>query len=177
MSSRFLFPCPECNYSIELVATQAGQSIECPECNLQIEAPKLGILRQLPVVEQAQSTKTSRNTGFKRSLFTAGLAISVILGGIGAALNNYASSLIKDPQLDQVFADMSEQLEQQKAPELLDIWSHMRFEEDAIGEWREMGYARYNTQGTYLKWLSYGLFGIASIGLMMLIGSFMIKGP
>jgi hypothetical protein len=177
MSSRFLLPCPECNHSIELVATQAGQSIECPECNLQTEAPKLGILRQLPIVAQAQSTKTSRNSGIKRSLFTAGLAISVLMGGIGAALYNYASSLIKDPQLDQVFASMSEQLEQLKAPELLDIWSQMRFEEEAIGEWREMEYASNNTQGTILKRLSYGLFGIASIGLLMLIGSFMIKGP
>ena len=176
MSSRFLFPCPECNHSIELVATQAGQSIECPECNLQAEAPKLGILRQLPIVEQAQSSKASRNSGFKRSLFTAGLAISVLMGGVGTALYKYASSLIIDPHLDQVFASMSEQLELQKAPELLDIWSQMRFE-DGIGEWREMGYARYKTQGTILKRLSYGLFGIASIGLLMLIGSFMIKGP
>lgn len=176
MPSRFLFPCPECNRNIELVATQAGQRIVCPECNLQTEAPKLGILRQLPVVEQTQSAKTSRNSGFKRTMFTAGLAISVLMGGIGAALYNYASSMIIDPQLDLVFASMTEELEKKNAPELLDIWSQMRFE-DGIGEWREMGYARYRTQGTILKKVSYGLFGIASIGLLMLIGSFMIKGP
>lgn len=176
MPSRFLFPCPNCNLNIELVATQAGQSIECPECNLETEAPKLGTLRQLPVVEQAQSPKKSRNSGFKRSLFTAGLAILVLMGGIGAALYNYASSMIVDPQLDLVFASMTEELEKKQAPELLDIWAQMRFEE-GIGEWREMGYARYRTQGTILRRVSYGLFGIASIGLLMLLGSFMIKGP
>ncbi len=171
MSTRFLYSCPQCDHQIELVATQAGQNIECPDCQLQSEAPKLGLLRQLPVLEQAQAKSTS---GVKRGLFTIGLAMLVLLGGIGTALYNYASNLIIDPQLDKVFVTVSEELEKQPAPELLDIWSQLEFEK-GIGEWRELGFARYKTQGNILKLISYGLLTLASVGLLMLIGSFLIK--
>ena len=172
MSTRFLYSCPQCDRQIALVATQAGQNIECPGCHLQSEAPKLGVLRQLPVLEQAQPEITS---GVKRALFTIGLAMAVLLGGIGTALYNYASNLIVDPQLDRVFITVSEELEKQPAPELLDIWSQLKFEE-GIGEWRELGFARYKTQGNILKLVSYGLLTLVSVGLIMLIGSFLIKG-
>ena len=177
MSSRYLFPCSQCDHELELVATQAGQEIDCPDCGQTIEAPKLGVLRQLPVVEQTAAKKTlGRNTRLKRTLFATGLGLAVVLGGIGGALYKYASDMIVDPQLEKLFAQFDEEIEQMPTPQVLDIWSQMNFEE-GLGEWREMGYARYRAQGTILQRVAYGVIGLAFVGLLMLIGSFMIKGP
>ena len=59
--------------------------------------------------------------------------------------------------------------------ELMQEWEAMNVEA-GLGEWREQIFASYATQGTYLQYLAYGLFGLAIIGALMLLGSFFIRG-
>ena len=44
-----LLPCPECEASIPVSPSQAGDQATCPACQAAVPIPKLGELRQLPL--------------------------------------------------------------------------------------------------------------------------------
>ncbi len=174
MARLFLFNCPNCNHQIELLATQAGQELTCSACEQGFEAPKLGILNQLPTVGD-QRNEHSAHTDLKRLLFSGGLVLAVLMGAAGYALNSYASKLIVNVDLEGFQSDWSAEVEAMTPVELLQQWDSMVFER-GLGEWQEQVFARYKTQGTYLQYLAYGLLCLAAIGVMMIISSFLLKG-
>lgn len=67
-----LLPCPSCQSSIEVSPSQAGDQAPCPSCHADVDIPKLGELRQLPLVEQQATadaapqsqTSAARSAGF-----------------------------------------------------------------------------------------------------------------
>ena len=68
----YLLPCPNCQASIPLSPSQAGDQTTCSGCHASVKVPNLGQLRQLPIVEddtnvdhhQGVEISTGRSTGF-----------------------------------------------------------------------------------------------------------------
>ena len=62
--SMYLLPCSDCDQSITLSASKAGQEVECLHCHTMVAVPKLGELRNLPLVEGTESaTKSATSSG------------------------------------------------------------------------------------------------------------------
>ena len=91
MSTRYLFPCPNCDYKIGLLPVQAGQEIECEKCHNSCEAPKLGSLKQLATDSDTLSQPGVSESGLKRTLFATGFALVIFMGISGAAIYFYAA--------------------------------------------------------------------------------------
>ncbi len=172
--ARFLYPCPQCDHQVELVTAQAGQDIECPGCQQILEAPKLGIMRQLPAVG-GHAQKVNSGSGLKRFLFAGGLSLAVLLGASGWAVYKYSSKMIIEVDWDHAFADLEASHKDLTGAELLYELDKMELSR-GIGEWEEQDLTKNRTQGKYLQYFSYGLFGGAGIGALMIIASFLVKG-
>lgn len=50
-----LLSCPQCQASLVVSPSQAGDSVPCPTCQTQVAVPKLGELRKLPPAEVASA--------------------------------------------------------------------------------------------------------------------------
>jgi hypothetical protein len=52
----YLLPCPECQFSLSVAPSKAGETLVCEGCQAAVQVPKLGELRQLPTsdVDQGQ---------------------------------------------------------------------------------------------------------------------------
>ncbi|NND99765.1 MAG: hypothetical protein HKN47_20795 [Pirellulaceae bacterium] len=48
-----LLPCPQCQQTITVSPSQAGDEIRCSACDTIVAIPRLGELRQLPLADQA----------------------------------------------------------------------------------------------------------------------------
>lgn len=175
MSTRFLFPCPACEKSLELQPVQAGQEIQCEHCQKTIVAPKLGDLKRLPMVGQADPKINPAVSGVKRFLFAGGLALTLLFGLGGFGLYSYASMLIQDPMVEEQHEAYVKASEAMSPSELLQQWEQMKISE-GLGEWEEQPHASYRTQGQILQKIAYGILTIGAIGLMMMIGSFLVSG-
>ena len=46
---------------------------------------------------------------------------------------------------------------------------------DDLGDFAEPPFLKGNKQGAILTWVAYGLYAISAIGLVMLLGSFLMK--
>ncbi len=173
--ARFLYPCPHCDHQVELQTAQAGQDIECPSCQQKLEAPKLGVMRQLPIVGGDAPKSKSGNSGLKRFLFAGGLALAVLLGASGWAIYQYGSRMIIDVNWDEAIGMMEADHENLTGSELLIEFNKMDVSR-GIGEWEEQELTKNRTQGIYLRYFSFALMGGAGIGLLMILASFMVKG-
>lgn len=175
MPPRYLYPCPHCNYTFELATKQAGQSLSCPECQAEFEAPKLGILKTLEVAANSHpATQNSFAGGIKSSLFVAGLAIAVILGTAGSLLYVYSSKLIGRVDIAKGSEVFNEEVNLYTDSQVVEKFEQMNVS-DGLGEWKEQKVVRYSNQGRILQTTSYGILGLAGVGLMMLIGSFFVR--
>ena len=171
MSIRYLLPCPECDQSNELETKQAGQDLNCVHCDANISAPKLGILKQLPQLEGDTKEKAKKKgQGSGNVLATLGLGVLLLAGLAGGGLYYYGGMLQKDMD---VYGNMEVHLSllDELTPSQL-VEHYQRIDpERGLGEWRELPVSRYNRQGAILKNFSYGLFGIAGIGLVIFLVS------
>ena len=175
MSTQFLFPCPNCEHPFKLETVQAGQELTCPQCKHPTEAPKLGAMKRLPTTGGAAPAIRQEGSRLKRSLFAGGLAVAMLLGGASYALYQYASSLIFDFDTMRTAELMAEETDQNSPSELLAEWNELVMED--LGEWQEHPIARYRTQGRILQKISYAMLAFAGAGMLLMIGSFFMRGP
>lgn len=179
MPTHYLLPCPACEHPFELTARQAGQPLNCSQCEHAFEAPKLGTLKQLPVsgegsADPAASKKES--TGWKKYVFASGLIIAVVAGIAGAALYWYSQSLFTPTDVEGHISQVIEKdLDQFSPAQLWDLWKRQDLE-GGLGEWFEPEYMGDNIQSNILKNFSYGLLGLAGLGVLILLSSFAMKG-
>ena len=176
MSLRYLLPCIRCENQLEVVPKQAGQELECPKCQQRVEAPKLGKMKLLETVsETATAKKTSASGGSLRNLlFVIGLLLAIVCGASGYFVNQYAESLIYDVDFEAVEKQFDEDVDGLTAGQLVELYEQMNIEK-GLGEWYEPNFVRYNTQGGYLKTFAYGLLGLSGLGVLALLGSFLIR--
>ncbi len=173
MSLRYLFPCPECGHSVELVATQAGQQVVCSGCQHVFEAPRLGEMRQLPKVGNESAKPTY--SPLKRFLFAGGLALFVVLGLSGLGLYQYASSMIIELNLEESFVGWNQHVDDMSPDDLWQEWNAMDVKA-GLGQWEEQVFARYETQGKILQTMAVALLGLAGLGALMMISSLFVRG-
>ena len=174
MSNLFLLPCPSCEATIEIGVRQAGQTLSCSACGADTEAPKLGEIKKLP---QAQSNTVARKkpmSSARKGLFTAGLALAVIFGCAGLGLHYYANSLHTPIDIEGHIVRTRVEVTALETPQLYALATALTKVED-LGEFQEPPFLRMNKQGEILTWIAWGLYAIGGLGLLMLIGSFMMK--
>ena len=173
----YLLPCNDCEHQFQLTTRQAGQPLECPSCGTNVEAPKLGTLKQLPTSDDSSVEATTSNNGqagWKRYVFAIGLITAVVAGIAGAALLWYSQSLYTSIDVDGHIAKIEADIDQFSPAQLWQVW-HQQDLEDGLGEWAEPRYMGLNIQSDHLKLLSYGLLGLAAMGVVTLLSSFAMK--
>jgi len=178
MAKCFLLPC-ECNHKLSVETRNAGSTIECPQCSATLDVPKLRELKNLEPAIQDQGTGQSRAANpVKRHLFTLGLGIAVIAGLAGGALYKYSSNMInKDQQTRDEIAEFEKAdafLKEAPLAQVWDIW-HDNIDDIDLPEWKEATWNTNLAQGTILKNFSYGILGLAGIGLLLTLSSFLIS--
>jgi hypothetical protein len=176
MSLRYLFPCQNCDHVFELVSKQAGQDLKCPKCEATSSAPKLGSLRQLSVVGEEEPVPASAaNAGAKNSLFVFGLALTILFGAAGIGLYQYADKMITEIDIDQKMEQVDDWLDGLPPSDVVAMFEAMQVDK-GLGDWQEQPYVGDTRQGTILKNFSYGLMGLAGVGVLLVIGSFTLSG-
>ena len=172
----YLLPCPKCHHSLELASRQAGQSVQCSECEHSFEAPRLGELKRLKQVDSTDSGSTTAapSSILKRWLFTLGLAVTVLLGAAGVGVYQFASSIQHEIDADGALQNIETRIEEMSDAEIYHVAASYD-PEDTIGEYFQPSQVKGNKQGEILKYVAYGLLGLAAAGLLMLIGSFLVK--
>lgn len=175
MSNLFLLPCPLCDAKNEISLRQSGQNLACTGCGKDIEAPKLGEIKKLPLVESTTGTKRAATmSATRKGLFTVGLALAVLFGGAGLGLHLYARSLHTPIDIDQYVQLTREEVRSLETRQLYGLATSLSKMED-LGDFAEPAFLKGNKQGAILMWVAYGLYAIGAIGLMMLLGSFLMK--
>lgn len=187
MSNLFQLPCPWCDAKIEISLRQAGQTLSCTACEKDVEAPKLGEIKKLPPSESSESftsngrKDSSRGAGRKGStsttrngLFTAGLALAVILGGAGLGLHMYARSLHTPVDIQEQVELTREEVLSLKPEQIYGLATAITKNEE-LGEFSEPPFLKDNIQGSILTWIAWGLYALGGLGLLMLLGSFFVR--
>lgn len=176
MSARFLFPCPNCEQSIELQTVQAGQQITCPECSHTTNAPKLGDLKKLPLAGGTPIAKSTSPSALKRILIGSGLTLTLLMSVLGTALYWYAGRLIVDVDWEEELTHWENHIDELPAAEVYGLWNSIDVE-TGLGAWQEQALARYRTQGLILQKIAYGLWFLAIVGVVLIASSFFVRGP
>lgn len=174
MSNLYLLPCPLCDAKNQITPRQSGQNLACTGCGKDIEAPKLGEIKRLPPVESANTKRTGAMSAARKGVFTVGLALAVIFGGAGLGLHLYARSLHTPIDIDQQVQRTREEVRALETPQLYGLATSLTKTED-LGDFTEPQFLKGNKQGVILTWLALGLYAIGAIGLVMLLGSFLMK--
>jgi len=179
MPPRYFFPCPNCDHKFELVGKQAGQELVCPDCSSATEAPKLGTLKQLETVNdgQAAGSSAARNggsRGWKNIVFAGGLALAIIAGAAGFALYQFAQSKVVEFDLEGNLEEFETWIDEEPPTSVLASYIQMNVGE-GLPEWVEQPHVGENKQAAILKNIAYGLSGLASLGLLAVFGSFVMR--
>jgi hypothetical protein len=176
MSLRYQFPCENCDHVFELVSRQAGQELKCPECEATSSAPKLGELRQLETIGSDDSLPASKSRGgAKNILFASGLALAILAGAAGIGLYQYANSMITEFDIDKTMQSVDEWFDAAPPSDVVAAFEGMQVDQ-GLGDWQEQPIVGDNRQGAILRNVSYGLLGLAGVGLLLMIGSLMSGG-
>ncbi len=136
----------------------------------------LGKMKQLEMVGGFTPIKgPDSSTGSLRNLlFVVGLALAIVGGATGYFVNRYADNLILEVDNEAEKESFDQEVDRLTAPQVVALYEAMQIEK-GLGEWYEPNFIRYNTQGEILRKASYGLIGLAGLGMLVLIGSFFTK--
>ena len=134
----------------------------------------MGGIRKLSIEEgSTAAAKPSRRSGFSPLqgwLFAGGLTLAVLAGIASFSIYRYAIKL-KDPRdVEVIIASENAKIDKMTSIELYAVALAAK-EEDFALEYREPNYRASNKQGEILSTVSYGLAGLAGVGLLMVLGS------
>jgi len=174
MSNLFLLPCPLCDAKNQISPRQSGQTFACAGCGKNIEAPKLGEIKKLPSAESTNTNRKETMSATRKGLFTVGLALAVLFGGAGLGLHLYARSLHTPVDIEEHVQQMREELQALEIPQLYGLATSLTKTED-LGDFAEPPFLKGNKQGAILMWVAWGLYAIGAVGLVLLLGSFLMK--
>ena len=110
----------------------------------------------------------------RKGLFTAGLAIAVLFGCAGLGLHLYARSLHTPVDIEEHVQRTREEVGALEIPQLYGLATTLTKIED-LGDFAEPPFLKGNKQGEILMWVAWGLYAIGAVGLVMLLGSFLMK--
>ena len=181
MAVRYRFECPDCNSSVELTTTQAGQEMTCSSCQSTFSAPRLGDIKNLPIADgsPAASTKT-RDSGFKSAsplkgwLFAGGLLLAAIAGIGGYFAQDYAKDLRVDFDIEETIAKEFKSIDEAPLVEIYGIVVQA-CEESFQLEYREAEYRTRNIKSGIMQKIAWGCWAACGAGLLMLLSSLFVK--
>ena len=173
MSSRYSLICSHCQHSNVLMTTQAGQDIDCAGCQQTIQTPRLGQLKQLPVIEAAAAPSKQKAGSKGGKLFVLGMLMLIFGGGGGGGLYYYASGKLFDYEtvVEQKITKLDSWVDEASLIEQLQLYETMPLE-GGLPAWEERPYVGQNKQGLILRNISYGLLAIGGIGLICAVIGF-----
>lgn len=131
-----LLPCTNCDNSLSVTPSQAGDSITCAKCQTEVSIPKLGVLRELPLAEKADkgtsATPKQRNSGV--SVVFVALGMVAIAGFMVAAFCGIRWTLIPNlTTTDEHVADLRADYAERPSAELIREYEQM------VGDGIELG--------------------------------------
>ena len=173
MSPQYSLICSHCQHSNAITTTQAGQDIACAGCQQPLQAPRLGQLKQLPVIEAAvPAKKKASSKGGK--LFVLGMLLLIFGGGGGGGLWYYASGKLFDyeTELEREITKLDDWVDEASLIEQLQLYETMPLE-GGLPAWQERLYVGQNKQGLILRRIAYGLLTIGGIGLICAVIGFL----
>ncbi len=174
MPDRYLLPCPSCENAINLTLKQAGQELTCEGCNEPVQAPSMGGIRMLDLAEggaiAAKANPGSSFSPLQRWLFAGGLTLAVLAGSASLGLYRYASSIHREVEIESVIEFEKEMVDKLRAAEVFAASVAASQNELAL-EYREPTYRGSNKQSEILSTVSYGLAGLAGVGVLSLLAS------
>ncbi|QEG24618.1 hypothetical protein [Mariniblastus fucicola] len=180
MAARYAYECPECHSTIELSTTQAGQQLTCAGCSAVITAPKLGVIKGLPAVGGQSATPARQGRApksgspLKSWLFTGGLLLAVLGGIAGSAAQYRANEFRVDIDFDAAVAKEMDLIDSHSPAEIYGIAVESTKDSFAL-EYSEVPYRTSNIKSGIIQWVAWTCFGVAGVGLLMLLGSFFVK--
>lgn len=179
MAVRYAWECPECQATIELTATQAGQEIKCASCLAVVTVPKLGVVKALPVVGDAEEPKSGRRktsgvNPVKSWLFAGGLLIAVLAGIAGGAAQYRASEFYVDIDTEAMIEDELNYIDEQEPAEIYAVEVGASDEQFGL-EYTETPWRTRNIKSGIIQKLAWAFWGIAGAGVLMLLSSFMVR--
>ncbi len=174
MANLFQLPCPSCDHQLEVSTRQAGQTLQCSGCGVDVEAPTLGAIKQLNPADVPEPGTKGAMSNARKGLFTVGLALAVVLGCAGAGVHLYANSLHVPIDVPERLREIREDLQKATPIQIYDLANDMVKNND-LGEYKEPAFLTKNKQGAILQYFAWGLYGFAGAGLLMLVGSFLMK--
>lgn len=172
MSPRYSLNCPHCQHLNAVSTTQAGQDLECDGCQQTIQAPRLGQLKQLPVIETA-APAIAKKGGQGGKLFVLGMLMLIFCGGGGAGLWYFASGKLSNYEtvVEEEIQRVDSLVDEANVIDLAQIYETMPLEA-GLPAWQERPYVGQNKQGIILRNISYGLLTIGGIGLICAVIGF-----
>jgi hypothetical protein len=168
-----LFDCPGCSHSIPVELRQAGQEMACPKCSLVFETPKMRELRLLPSTTSASGNGSRQPSRIRSGMFAIGFGLALVAGIAGYALYQYSVRLMPSATPEQIVAEQIKSIENGSINEIYSMWEYY-YEDRHKLEWRETQLKSDYSQGSHLKTLSMGLFGLAAVGVGLVLFSLIV---
>lgn len=177
MAVRYAWECPQCQGTIEISATQAGQDLECASCSAALTLPKLGIVKNLPVVGGAQPAPSSRRavaSPVKGWLFAGGLLLAVLGTVAGLAAQYRANQFHVDVDVESIIEEEYAIIDKQRPAELYSLAISAGEDSFAL-EYSETPYRTRNIKSGIIQKVAWVCWGLGGAGLLMLLSSFFIR--
>jgi len=160
----YLLPCTQCQTSIPVSPSQAGDKRTCSQCKTEVSIPKLGILRQLPQSEE-QVNAGSKSQSDRQESFQIPFVALFLLALCGFLVGGFCGirwSLILVPKTtDQHVEEIRTTYAKQPAAELIREYEQM------VGDGIELGvpfdYKRFADEKA--RW---GIIATISVGVGLL---------
>lgn len=105
-------------------------------------------------------------------MFVSGLGLAILAGVAGFFLYKHAQSRYTVFDIEDGIAMMESELDEVPPATVLKYYDVLNVD-NGLGDWAEQPYVGENNQATILMNVSYGLFGLAGIGLILMIGGFL----
>lgn len=180
MPETYQLPCTNCSESIPVAIKMAGRTTNCQHCDSSVEVPPMREIRRLePAVENNTGSNQVNRQPAKRSesgswLFSSGLLLAGIATLAAVSLWFYANSLQTASTVQDEIKINDQVLTEATPGTVWSVWTAMS--ESGLPEWKETEQTRYNKQAKILKTIASGIGVLSVLGLLMMIGSFFLKG-
>ena len=179
MAVRYAWQCPKCQATIELSATQAGQELKCDSCSAEVVAPKLGILKGLPVVGGDEEKKSARRKGggdapLKSWLFAAGLLIAVLAGIAGGAAQYQSNQFYVPVDMESMIEDELAYIDEQEPADIYAVEVGAGDEQFGLN-YTETPWRTANIKSGIIQYVAWAFWGVTGLGVLLMLSSFFVK--
>ena len=176
MAAQYAWKCPQCGADIELSTTQAGQELGCPACEASLTLPKLGVIKQLPLIggETGPAGSRSGSVPMNRWLFAGGLLLAVLGLVAGLAAQYRANQYRVEIDLDAAIESEYELIDEHPPAQLYALTVSSLDESFAL-EYSEPVYRTRNIKSGIIEKVAWVCWGLAGTGVLLLLSSFAFR--